>query len=139
MGPDIGCTSLMLDRLSFCFSLAETRVVSSEISNRRKNIGEIMKRSSSFDEDLAKTLRTRRAVQGYLLGLTEGEDGLELEDALRNTIMRMGIKEFCLMTKIPMPNVMEFLKGKRHPKPETLEKYLRPFGLRVRLLLERAS
>ena len=98
-----------------------------------------MKRSSSYDEDLAKELQSAIAVQSYLLGLTEGEDGLALDEALQHTIKRMGIKEFCNMTKIPMPNVMEFIKGKRKPKPETLEKYLKPFKLRPRIIAEKAS
>lgn len=99
-----------------------------------------MYRNSSFDEDVARNLRKGPgAVQSFLLGLTEGEDGLDLQEALRMTIRSMGIKEFCQMTKILMPNVLEFLNGKRKPKPETLEKYLKPFGLRPRLIAEKAS
>jgi len=99
-----------------------------------------MHRNSSYDADVAKDLqKSSKAVQSYLLGLTEGDDGLGTEEALRITIKRMGIKEFCEMTRIPMPNVMEFLNGKRKLKPETLEKYLKPFGLRIRLALEKAS
>ena len=99
-----------------------------------------MRRNSSYDEDVAKRLqKSPGSVQAFLLGLTEGEDGIKTDEALRITIKRMGIKEFCEMTRIPMPNIMEFLSGKRKPKPETLEKYLRPFGLRVRLILEKAG
>ena len=98
-----------------------------------------MKRNSSYDEDLARELSSPRSVQSFLLGLSEGDDGLALDEALQITIKRMGIKEFGLMTKIPMPNVMEFLSGKRKPKPETLAKYLKPFGLRAQLVLEKAS
>jgi hypothetical protein len=99
-----------------------------------------MRRNKSYNADLAKALQKNpKAVQAFLLGLTEGEDGLELDAALQLTIKRMGIKEFCQMTHVPMPNVMEFLNGKRKLKPETLDKYLRPFGLRARLALEKAS
>lgn len=100
-----------------------------------------MARNSSYDEDTARSLRSGgvKGVQQYLLTLIEGEDGLSLDVALNMTIKRMGIKEFCEMTEIPMPNVMEFLKGKRKPKPETLEKYLKPFGLKVRIVAEKAS
>ena len=93
-----------------------------------------MRRNSSCAADLAKELQTPRAVQSYLLGLIDGDDGLPLEEALRLTITRMGIKEFCKLTKIPMPNVSEFVSGKRNPKPETLDTYLKPFGLRSRLV-----
>ena len=98
-----------------------------------------MKRNSSYEKDLAKELIHPSAVQSYLLGLTEGEDGLPLDPALQQTIKRMGVKEFCKMTKIPMPNVSEFISGKRKLKPETIEKYLKPFDLKIRLIVEKAS
>lgn len=100
-----------------------------------------MPRNNSYEEDLARDLRAggRAGVREFLLGLSEGEDGIPLDRALKHTIKRMGISEFCAMTKLPMPNVLEFLKGKRKLKPETLDKYLKPFGLRTRLVLEKAS
>ena len=98
-----------------------------------------MYRNSSYDEDLARELQDFEFAQGFLLTLMEGEEGLSLEKALRHTIQRMGIKEFCELAQIPMPNVMEFLSGKRKLKPETLDRYLHPFGLRTRVIVEKAS
>lgn len=100
-----------------------------------------MRRNSSYNEDVARSLREggRYGVREFFLGLTEGDDDLELEQALRITITRIGIKEFCEMSKIQMPNVSAFLKGRRKLKPETIDTYLKPFGLRVRLVVAKAS
>lgn len=99
-----------------------------------------MRRASSFDQDVAEALRKGgpSGVQQFIIGLTE-DDGLPLDQALRITIKSMGIKEFCEMTGIAMPNVSEFLSKKRKPKPETLERYLKPFGLKIKLVIEKAS
>jgi hypothetical protein len=98
-----------------------------------------MYRNSSFDQDLSIKLRDRKYAQGFILTLMEGEEGLTLEDALRVGIQSMGVKEFCLKTKTRMQNVNEFLKKRRKPKPESLEVFLKPFGLKLRLAVERAS
>jgi plasmid maintenance system antidote protein VapI len=78
-------------------------------------------------------------AQVFIRALIEGEEGLSVEAALRHTIARMGIKEFAQLAKVPQPNVSEFVHGKRKLKPETLNQYLKPFKLRVKLVLEEAS
>jgi len=98
-----------------------------------------MYRNSSYEEDLARDLRDKEAARVFLLTLMEGDDGLELEAALKHTIRRMGVKEFSDRAKIAMPNVMNFLRGKRRLKPESLDQLLKPFGLRTRIVVERAS
>ena len=69
----------------------------------------------------------------------EGEEALSAEDALRETISRMGVKEFSELAGVAPSNVVDFLRGKRNPKPETLDTYLRPFGLKTKIVLEKAS
>lgn len=98
-----------------------------------------MRRGRSYDEDLSKKLKNSKFAQAYIRALMEGEEGLELEAALRHTIERMGIKEFVQLAKVAQPNVSEFIQGKRKLKPETLNIYLKPFRLRVKLVLEEAS
>ena len=51
----------------------------------------------------------------------------------------MGIKEYCARAKIAMPNVVNFLRGKRKLKPESLDQFLKPFGLKTKLGVEKAS
>ena len=101
-----------------------------------------MRRRNSYDEYLAAQLTDVESVRLYLQTLTseiEGSSGLSAEDALRHTIDSMGINEFCKMTGAPQPNVSDFLNGRRNLKPETLNLYLKPFGLKVKLTLESAS
>ncbi len=98
-----------------------------------------MRRNKSYDEELSRKLRKKKFAHNYLLALMDGDDGLEVEEALRHTIMRMGIKEFAQLASIPQPNVSEFLSGKRKLKPKTLDEYLKPFKLKTKLTLEEAS
>lgn len=92
-----------------------------------------MARNKSFDEHLSEELRNPKSAQTFLLTLMEGDEGLPLEKALKQTILAMGVKEFCERSKISMPSVVQFLKGKRKPKPETLDLYLKPLGLKAKL------
>jgi DNA-binding phage protein len=98
-----------------------------------------MYRNSSYDEDLARELRDPEFAQGFLLDLIEGREGLELEEALRLTIQKMGVAEFCSRAKMSKQNVNSFIKSKRNVKPETLDALLKPFGLRTKVVVEKAS
>lgn len=98
-----------------------------------------MKRSNSYDEKLSQKLKNRRFAQEYLLTLVDpdDEDALEIEDALRLAISKMGTTDFARLVDEDKANVDKFLKGSRVLKEETLNRYLRPFGLRVRKELEK--
>ncbi len=98
-----------------------------------------MRRAKSYDEDLSEKLQKKEFAKSFLQGLMENEDGWSAEDALRYVIRKMGIKEFSLAAGVPAPNVQEFLTGKRKPKPETLDIYLKPFGLRTKIILEEVA
>ena len=98
-----------------------------------------MKRSSSFDAYLSKQLENIAFAQGYILDLMEGEDGLSLEEALRTTIRQMGVKEFCERAQMRKQNVNDFLTEQRNLKRETIDAFLKPFGLRTRIIVEKAS
>lgn len=98
-----------------------------------------MYRNSSYEESLAKELKDREFAQGFILDLLKGPDGLTIEQALRHTIQRMGVAEYCARTKKTKQYVNNFLTSKRPIKPETLDAFLKPFGLRIRLVAEKAS
>lgn len=97
-----------------------------------------MRRTKNFNEDLSKRLRNKKFAAKYLTSLIEGEDGLSLEEALKIFIEQMGIKEFASITHHSPSNIVDFIKGKRHPKNETLDSYLHPFGLKTVLHIEAA-
>lgn len=98
-----------------------------------------MPRYSTFEEDLARELRNREFAAGFLMTLMEGEDGLSLLEALKETIQRMGVKEFAKKARIHPKSVSRMLASPSIPKLETLEAYLAPFGLRAKVVLERAA
>lgn len=98
-----------------------------------------MRRTISYDEQLSRRLRNPKYAQGFILALLEHPDELSVEEALRHTIERMGVKECSELTGVAAPDIVAFIKGRRKLKPETLDKLLKPFGLRTKIVLEKAS
>ncbi|MBI4042116.1 MAG: hypothetical protein HY391_01435 [Deltaproteobacteria bacterium] len=91
-----------------------------------------MYRSNSYDETFSKEMRNPEFAQQYLLELISNEDEpMTIEEALRFAIRRMGTSDFAKLVKEQKQTVDKFLKGERHPKQETLDKFLRPFGLKT--------
>ena len=83
-------------------------------SIQRLNIGGItMRRTPSYNEDLSHRLRRPQYAQEFIASLMMGEDGLSAEDALRQTIQIMGVKEFAEATGVPSSNIVSFVKGRR--------------------------
>ena len=96
-----------------------------------------MFRSGSYDETISKKLHEPEFAQEYLLGLVNDEDNpMEIEDALRFIIQRMGVTEFARLVGEKKSNVGLFLNGSRKLKEETLNKYLTPFKLKIKKTLE---
>ncbi|MGE4105639.1 MAG: helix-turn-helix domain-containing protein [Bacteriovoracia bacterium] len=99
-----------------------------------------MNRNETYEQQLSqRLLKSPKQTKHFLFALMEGDDGMSLEAALKHTIYRMGVKEFAKLAKVHAPHVTAFLRGKRTPKPETLNTYLAPFGLRIRYELEEVA
>lgn len=98
-----------------------------------------MRRNKSYNEELSLRLQRPSYAQKFITALMEGSDGLSAEDALRQIIQIMGVKEFSKLTSVPSSNIVAFVKGRRNLKPETLDQLLRPFNLRTRIIFEKAS
>lgn len=98
-----------------------------------------MRRSDSYDKNLSRKLKNPAFAQEYLLALVDAdeEDAIEIEDALRLVISKMGTTDFAKLVDDDKANVDKFLKGNRTLKEETLNRYLRPFGLRIKKELEK--
>ena len=91
-----------------------------------------MHRSNSFNERFSREIRNPKYARIYIIGLLQDEEeGLSLEDVLRLIGRKMGTTEFAEFVGERVQNIDKFIKGKRHPKRETLDKYLRPFGLQT--------
>jgi len=102
-----------------------------------------MRRFRTFDEVVsARIIKSKKYRHGFLVGLMEesdGEKGLCLEEALKTIIQMMGVKEFATLTNQAPSNIVDFLKGRRHPKQSTLDAYLKPFGLKTVLHVVKAA
>ncbi len=91
-----------------------------------------MYRSNTYDEDFSENMKHLIARQTYLTGLIDDEDEpMSIEEALRFFIRRMGLVEFSNLVGEKKQNVNKFLVGERKLKRETLDKYLKPFGLKT--------
>ncbi len=96
-----------------------------------------MYRSNTYDEDFSRDMRVLIGRQTYLMSLIDDEDEpMSIEEALRFIIRRMGLVEFSNLVGEKKQNVNKFLVGDRNLKRETLDKYLKPFGLKTVLEVE---
>ena len=98
-----------------------------------------MYRNNAYNELLAREFENIDFAREYILGLVHDEDEpMSVVDDLRFTIPRIGVREFCDLTGKSKSDINKFLNGERNPKTETLNDYLLPFGLKVRIDLEAA-
>ncbi len=99
-----------------------------------------MYRHNSYKEDLAKLLNSSEEnARIFLLTLMEGDDGMLPLEALKTTIRGMGVKEFSELSGIPLKSISRMLSSESLPKIETLNEYFAPFGLRVKIQLEKVA
>lgn len=89
-----------------------------------------MRRTDSYNERFSQDIRNPVYAQNYFLELTQDSDEpMTPEEALKLVIRKMGTTEFAAFVGERVQNVDKFLKGERNPKRDTLDKFLRPFGL----------
>lgn len=89
-----------------------------------------MHRSNSFNERFSKDIRNPRYARIFILQLlNDKDDPLLLEEVLKLIVSKMGTTDFAEFVGERVQNIDKFLKGERFPKRETLNKFLRPFGL----------
>lgn len=107
----------------------QARIYRFELGNLG-DIKEVMsRRSQSWNEGLAKDLKNPEFAKNFLMASLE--EGLSPQQALRKVILIYGLKEFSKKVKIPSPNISRALNPKHNPTLETLNKLLKPFGLKL--------
>ena len=89
------------------------------------------RRSKDWNEGLAEDLQNPDFAREFLSAAVE--DGIPLKTALAKVIRARGVKEFAEQIGMPSPNVLRAINRKHNPTQETLERLLRPFGLRIGL------
>ena len=89
------------------------------------------RRSKDWNEGLAEDLQDAAFARDFLAAAVE--DGIPLKTALAKVIRARGVKEFAEQVGMPSPNVLRAIHPKHNPTQETLERLLKPFGLRIGL------
>jgi probable addiction module antidote protein len=89
------------------------------------------RRSKDWNEGLAADLQDAEFARRFLAAAVE--DGIPLKTALAKVIRARGVKEFAEKVGMPSPNVLRAIHPKHNPTQETLERLLKPFGLRIGL------
>ena len=89
------------------------------------------RRSKDWNDGLAEDLRDPEFARQFLTAAVE--DGVPLQRALGKVIRATGVKEFARSVGMPSPNVLRAIHPKHNPTQETLERLLKPFGLRIGL------
>ena len=87
------------------------------------------RRSRDWNEGLARDLQDPAFVREFLLAAVE--DGAPVQQALGKVIRAMGVKEYSERTGIASPNVLRAINPRHNPTQATLNRLLRPFGLRL--------
>lgn len=89
------------------------------------------RRSKHWNEGLAEDLQDPDFAREFLTAAVE--EGVPLKTALAKVIRATGVKEFAETVGMPSPNVLRAIHPKHNPTQETLERLLKPFGLRIGL------
>ena len=89
------------------------------------------RRSRDWNEGLARDLEDAEFAREFLLCAIE--EGIPLQQALAKVIRAMGVKEFSARVHMASPNLLRAIRPRHNPTQATLNRLLRPFGLRLSL------
>lgn len=87
------------------------------------------RRSRDWNERLASDLHDPEFAREFLMAMLD--EGFTLQAALGKTIRSYGVKEFAKKARIPSSNLIRSIGSKHNPTQKTLDKLLKPFGLRL--------
>lgn len=89
------------------------------------------RRSEDWNVGLAEDLRDSTFAREFLLASID--EGVDLQVALARVIRAMGVKEFAAKVRMASPNVLRAINPRHNPTQATLDRLLKPFGLRLSL------
>jgi DNA-binding phage protein len=89
----------------------------------------MVRRSRDWDETLANELRNKEFAREYILASID--EGTDLQSVLGKVIRAHGVKEFAKKVKMASPNLLRSIDRRHNPTQDTLNRLLRPFGLRL--------
>ena len=93
-------------------------------------------RHKDFNELVAQEFEDLGFSQAYITNLINNE-GLSLEEALRESIKSMGLQAFAEKAEISISYVSDFVNKRRNWSTDTLVKYIEQvFGLKIKMSVE---
>jgi DNA-binding phage protein len=95
------------------------------------------RRSKDWNEGLAEDLRDPKFARELLIAAVD--EGVPLQQAVAKVVRAMGVKEFAAKIGMASPNLLRAIDARHNPTQETLNRLLRPFGLRLGLSLIKAK
>ena len=97
--------------------------------------GNVANRNKNYDEVLAKKFKNQAYAQGYLINIIKQEK-LSVEEALRETIKAMGLKNFADKSGLSIQAVSDFVSKRNKWSMEKLVTHIKKvFKLKVELAL----
>jgi len=89
------------------------------------------RRSRDWNVGLAEDLRNQGFAREFLLAAID--EGVPLQVALAKVVRAMGVKEFAAKVRMASPNLLRTLNPRHNPTQVTLNRLLKPFGLKLSL------
>lgn len=89
------------------------------------------RRCKDWNEDLAQDLRDPKFARRFLLAAVE--EGVSIQRALGKVIRATGVREFASRIRMASPNLLRAIHPRHNPTQETLNRLLKPFGLKLSL------
>ena len=93
-------------------------------------------RHKDFNKLLASKFENPEFAQAYIMNLINDEK-MNLEEALRETIVSMGLQVFASKTEASIQNISDFVNKRRKFTTGTIDKYLhKAFNLKIKISVE---
>ncbi len=87
------------------------------------------RRTQDWNKGLANDFKDTTFVRAFINAALD--EGIPIQQVLRKLVDVVGLKETSKKTKIPSPNLVRALNPKHNPTLDTLNRILRPFGLKL--------
>jgi DNA-binding phage protein len=91
----------------------------------------VARRSEDWNVGLAKDLRDAAFAREFLLASID--EGVNVQVALAKVVRATGVKEFAAKVHMASPNLLRAINPRHNPTQATLNRLLKPFGLRLSL------
>ena len=89
------------------------------------------RRSKDWNEGLAQDLQDPDFAREFLVAAID--EGVPLQEALAKVVRALGVKEFALKIQMAPSNLERVIDSRHNPTQATLNRLLKPLGLRLSL------